>query len=87
MHVELTYDADGDVLYASIGRPTPCTSRDVGDGVLVRHDAMTGDIVATTLVSARSAVAQRRDSVLEKLKRVPRPLHEAISAWMARMAQ
>jgi hypothetical protein len=47
---------------------------------------MTGDIVAITLVSARS-VATRSGSALEKLKRVPRPLREAISAWMTRIAQ
>lgn len=85
MHVELTYDRDGDVLYASIGRPAPCTSRDIGHGVLVRHDVMTGDITAVSLMSAYETARNHREELAQKLTVVPRQLRDAIAAWIERV--
>ena len=32
------YDEEADVLYLSIGKPTPAVGVDIGEGVIVRYD-------------------------------------------------
>jgi uncharacterized protein YuzE len=43
---ELFYDADGDVLYLSIGKPQHAISQELGDDVLLRVDPETGEALA-----------------------------------------
>jgi uncharacterized protein YuzE len=87
MHVEITYDGDGDVLYASLGRPVPCTSRDVGDGVLVRYDVMTGEIAAVTLIGVADSARDRRDAVLARLNVLPQRLRDEVIARIDRISR
>lgn len=48
---QIAYDAEGDVLYVSLGEPRPAISREVGDDVLLRVDAETGEIVGMTILN------------------------------------
>lgn len=51
---QLFYDAEGDVLYLSIGEPRPAISQEVGDDVLLRIDPNTGEIVGMTVLNLSS---------------------------------
>jgi len=48
---QLFYDAEGDVLYLSIGDPRPAISEELGDDVLLRVDVETGEIVGLTVLN------------------------------------
>lgn len=52
------YDREADVLYLSIGSPRPAVSRELGDDVLLRLDAVTGEVVGLTILnlSTRSSL-------------------------------
>lgn len=47
------YDEEADVLYISTGRPTKALGLDVGDGVIVRYDEKTGEVVGLTIVGVK----------------------------------
>lgn len=51
---QLFYDAEGDVLYLSIGEPRPAILQEVGDDVLLRIDPDTGEIVGLTVLNLSS---------------------------------
>jgi len=48
--LKLKYDRDVDVLYCSFGEPRPAISVEVEDGVIVRHDPETEEVVGVTIV-------------------------------------
>lgn len=52
------YDRKADVLYLSIGSPRPAVARELGDDVLLRLDAVTGEVVGLTILnlSTRSSL-------------------------------
>lgn len=52
------YDREADVLYLSVGSPRPAISRELGDDVLLRLDAETGQVVGLTILnlSTRSSL-------------------------------
>lgn len=47
------YDEEADVLYISTGRPTKALGLDVGEGVIVRYDEKTGEVVGLTIVGVK----------------------------------
>lgn len=47
------YDKEADVLYISTGRPTKAIGLDVGEGVIVRYDEKTGEVVGLTIVGVK----------------------------------
>ena len=49
--MQLAYDRDADVLYLSVGEPRPAVSREIGDDLLLRVDAKTGEIVGLTVLN------------------------------------
>lgn len=51
---QLFYDSEGDVLYLSIGEPRPAVSQELGEDVLLRVDAETGEIVGLTVLNLSS---------------------------------
>ncbi|MCB9457412.1 MAG: DUF2283 domain-containing protein [Anaerolineaceae bacterium] len=59
--MQIAYDREADVLYLTVGEPRPAISREVGDDVLLRVDAETGEVVGMTILNLST-----RDS-LEKL--------------------
>ena len=48
--LKMKYDREADVLYCSFGDPRPALSTEVGDGVVVRHDPTTDEVVGITIV-------------------------------------
>ncbi|MCI0711281.1 MAG: DUF2283 domain-containing protein [Chloroflexi bacterium] len=47
--MNLSYDAEADVLYLSIGEPRPAISREIGEDILLRLDPTTGAVVGLTI--------------------------------------
>jgi uncharacterized protein YuzE len=54
--VQWDYDEEADVLYLSVGEPRPAVGTDIGEGLVVRYDEMTKDVVGLTLVGLRARV-------------------------------
>ena len=51
---QLFYDAEGDVLYLSIGEPRAAVSQEIGNDVLLRVDPETGEVVGLTVLNLSS---------------------------------
>ena len=51
MKLQYSYDRDVDVLYASIGNPRPAICTEPRDGVLIRHDVDTDEVVGFTIIN------------------------------------
>ena len=49
-----SYDEGADVLYISLGEPRPALGVDVGDGLIVRYDEETNEIVGVTIIGLRA---------------------------------
>lgn len=47
------YDDEADVLYISIGEPQEALGQDVGDGVIIRYEEKTKDVVGITITGVR----------------------------------
>lgn len=47
------YDEEVDVLYISIGEPQEALGQDVGDGVIIRYEEKTKDVVGITITGVR----------------------------------
>ena len=56
-NVNLSYDADADVLYLSLGKPQAALGVDIGDGVVVRYGADTNEMVGLTVIGLKRKVA------------------------------
>ena len=50
IEIDFHYDREVDVLYASIGKPRPATSIEKGNGILLRIDPKTNDIIGFTVI-------------------------------------
>jgi len=50
------YDEEADVLYLSVGEPRPAIGTDIGEGLVVRYDEKTKEVVGLTLVGLRARV-------------------------------
>ena len=47
------YDEEADVLYLSMGQPGPALGVDIGDGVVLRYDEASREVVGLTLIGLR----------------------------------
>lgn len=47
------YDEEADVLYISIGEPAKALGLDVGEGVIVRYQEESGEVVGLTIIGVR----------------------------------
>ena len=47
------YDEDADVLYISVGQPRPALGVDIGEGVIVRYDEASHEVVGLTVIGVR----------------------------------
>ena len=54
-NITLTYDKEIDVLYISFDQPTPAISEEF-DGVLVRRDIVTKEIVGLTILDFKARI-------------------------------
>lgn len=48
--LKIRYDREADVLYCSFGDPRPALSVECENGVVVRHDPETEEVVGVTIV-------------------------------------
>ncbi|MGH7812632.1 MAG: DUF2283 domain-containing protein [Candidatus Binataceae bacterium] len=48
--LEVGYDEEADVLYVSVGKPRAAVTDETGEGLLVRKDPATGEIVGVTVL-------------------------------------
>ncbi len=58
------YDSDADVLYASIGDPRIGVSEEPLDGILIRRDAITGELIGFTIINYSR---QKKDGYLKEI--------------------
>lgn len=47
------YDEEADVLYISTGEPTKALGLDVGEGVIVRYNEKTEEVVGLTIIGVK----------------------------------
>ena len=52
--VDWEYDKEADVLYLSLGDPSPAVGVDVGEGVVLRYDEHRQEVVGLTLIGLRA---------------------------------
>jgi uncharacterized protein YuzE len=52
------YDRDADVLYLSVGEPRPALGIDIGDGLVLRYDEHSREIVGLTVIGLRNRLEQ-----------------------------
>ena len=48
------YDEDADVLYLSAGDPRQASGLDIGNGVVLRYDESTHEVVGLTLIGLKA---------------------------------
>ena len=60
--VDWEYDAEGDVLYLSFGEPQEAEGIDIGEGMIVRVDPQSNEVVGITIIG----LSQRTLGVLKK---------------------
>jgi len=51
------YDEEADVLYISIGEPVKAVGTDAGEGVIIRYQEDTGEVVGVTILGVRERAA------------------------------
>ena len=52
------YDDEADVLYLSVGDPRQAVGVDIGDGVVLRYDEETQEVVGLTVIGLRAKLAK-----------------------------
>ena len=57
-HANWDYDNEADVLYLSVGEPRPAVGVDIGDGVVLRYDEETREVIGLTVIGLRAKLAQ-----------------------------
>jgi uncharacterized protein YuzE len=77
--LELAYDAQGDVLYASLGAPQPAITDEAEDDVWLRYCPPRAQVVGVTILNFRRHFPHQEPAavirqVLEKYPVVPWPL-------------
>jgi len=48
------YDEEADVLYVSVGEPSPALGVDIGEGVVLRYDEPRKEVVGLTILGLRA---------------------------------
>jgi uncharacterized protein YuzE len=69
--VEVSYDADSDVLYLSLGEPRPAITRGEKDGLLVRTDPQTDQVVGLTVLDYEKKFRQLDDVSWDEKQSLP----------------
>ena len=71
---ELSYDRDADVLYISIGSPRPAYTYEEEQGLLLRKDPKSGEIVGVTILDYEEHFRQLPDLSWLATKPLPEEL-------------
>ncbi|WP_206070631.1 DUF2283 domain-containing protein [Nodosilinea sp. P-1105] len=48
---------EADVLYLSVGEPRPAVGVDIGNGVILRYDEVTQEVIGLTVIGLRAKLA------------------------------
>lgn len=56
--LDWAYDEEADVLDISVGKPRPALGVDIGEGVIVRWDEQTREVVGLTMIALRARLAE-----------------------------
>jgi uncharacterized protein YuzE len=62
--VNMKYDARGDVLYFSVGEPREAISYEADDGVIIRTDPETDDVIGITVIDLSKRFTDHPDKPL-----------------------
>lgn len=60
--VEWDYDPEVDVLMVQIGKSTPAVSYDAGNGLLIRYDEKSGEILGFEILNANAKIITKYSS-------------------------
>lgn len=58
-NISWDYDEKADVFYLSIDKPRPALGVDVGDGVILRYDAVNRELVGLTIIGLRTRLVNK----------------------------
>lgn len=56
-----SYDEDADVLYVSLGEPRAALGVDLGDGLVLRYDEASEEVVGLTVIGLRARLRRELD--------------------------
>jgi uncharacterized protein YuzE len=59
--INVSYDGAGDVLYLSIGEPRPAITRGDKNGLLIRSDPQTREVIGLTILDYEARFRQLAD--------------------------
>lgn len=59
--VSWDYDEEADVLYLSVGEPSPAIGVDIGEGVIARYNEERKEVVGVTLIGLRARLLRELD--------------------------
>ena len=57
--IKYDYDIDEDILYLSIGEPKPAITQEIEEGILIRKDIKTGEIVGVTIIDYKDRLNKK----------------------------
>lgn len=61
-HILRDYDPEADVLYLSIGDPKPAIGVDIGEGIVVRYDPDSDQVVGFTVLGLQTRLKAELES-------------------------
>jgi hypothetical protein len=73
-HLRIQYNRDGDVLYVSIGEPRAANTLPDDEGVLIRQDPKTHEIVGVTILDYEERFRHLPDLAWLETKSLPSEL-------------
>lgn len=57
-HIGWDYDEDADVLYLSVGDPSPALGVDIGEGVILRYNEQKREVAGLTILGVRARLLE-----------------------------
>lgn len=54
--INYDYDEDEDILYVTIGKPTPSVSEEIEEGILIRRDIKTHKLTGVTILDYKDRI-------------------------------
>ncbi|MBQ3415615.1 MAG: DUF2283 domain-containing protein [Clostridia bacterium] len=65
--IKYDYDIDEDILYLSIGEPKPAITQEIEEGILIRKDIKTGEIVGVTIIDYKDRLNKKEKINIPKV--------------------
>ena len=72
--IHKSFDKRARVLYVSVGKPRPATSRHLSNGVLVRVDPQTGEFVGLTVFGFNATKEKKYENTIRGAVTIPKGL-------------